>query len=54
MVACIGNGDQRILFDKANDLLIVATAGNYNKWDIKKNVYALLKEYVYPALINNK
>ena len=54
MVACIGNGDQRILFDKANDLLIVATAGNYNKWDIKKNVYALLNEYVYPALINNK
>jgi len=54
MVACIGNGDQRILFDKANDLLIVATAGNYNKWDIKKNVYQLLKEYVYPALINNK
>ena len=54
MVACIGNGDQRILFDKTNDLLIVATAGNYNKWNIKNSVYALAKEYVYPALINNK
>ena len=53
-VFCIGNGDQKIIFDKTNHLLIVSTAGNYNKWDIKKNVYALLKEYVYPALINNK
>jgi CubicO group peptidase (beta-lactamase class C family) len=54
MVACVGNGDQRILFDKKNDLLIVINAGNYNKWDIEKNAYALVKDYVYPALINNK
>ena len=53
-VACVGNGDQRILFDKTNDLLVVTTAGNYNKWTIKKNANALVKEYVYPALINNK
>ena len=52
VVACVGNGDQRIFFDKANDLLVVITAGNYNKWDIKQNVYALVKNYVYPALIN--
>lgn len=52
LVACIGNGDQRILFDKSNDLLIVATAGNYNKWDIENNVYALVKNYVYPAIKN--
>ena len=54
IVACVGNGDQRIFFDKTNDLLIVATAGNYNKWTIKKNADALVKEYVYPALIKNK
>ena len=53
-VFCNGNGDQKIIFDKTNDLLIVATAGNYNNWDIKNTVYALLKEYVYPALVNNK
>ena len=51
MVACIGNGDQKILFDKKSGLLVVINAGNYNKWDIEKNTYALLKEYVYPALI---
>ena len=50
-VACVGNGDQRIYFDKKNDLVIVITAGNYNKWDIKKNSFAMLKDYIYPALI---
>jgi len=53
-VYCDGKGDQKIIFDKTNDLLIVATAGNYNTLDDKNSVYALLKEYVYPALINNK
>jgi len=52
-VYCDGKGDQKIIFDKTNDLLIVATAGNYEKRDIKNSVYELLKKYVYPSLINN-
>ncbi len=52
LVGAVGNGDQKIIFDKSNSLVIVSTAGNYNKWDIRKNVYALVKEYVYPALID--
>ena len=51
IVACVGNGDQRIFFDKARDLVVVITAGNYNKWDIEKNAGALLKDYIYPALV---
>lgn len=54
IVACIGNGDQRIFFDKIHDLVVVITAGNYNKWDIKKNSHALLKNYIYPALFKQK
>jgi CubicO group peptidase (beta-lactamase class C family) len=50
MVACVGNGDQRIYFDKKNGLIVVITAGNYNKWDIKNNSGAMLKNYIYPAL----
>ena len=50
MVACIGNGDQRIFIDKTNDLVVVTNAGNYNKWDIENDAYALLLGYVYPAL----
>ena len=53
-VYCDGKGDQKIIFDKTNDLLIVATAGNYEKRDIRNTVYALLKKYVYPSLMDNK
>jgi CubicO group peptidase (beta-lactamase class C family) len=50
IIACVGNGDQRIFMDKTNDLLVVVTAGNYNKWDIKNNAGALVKNYIYAAL----
>ena len=40
----VGNGDQRIFFDKKNNLMIVMTAGNYNKWDIKNNAFAILRK----------
>jgi len=53
-VYCDGKGDQKIIFDKTNDLLIVATAGNYNNLDDKNSVYALLKEYVFSPLVKNK
>ena len=50
LVACVGNGDQRIYFDTKHNLVIVITAGNYNKWNIEKNSFAMLKDYIYPAL----
>lgn len=42
--AAIGNGDQRIYFDKTNNLLVAMTAGNYNQWDIENNASAILKK----------
>jgi CubicO group peptidase (beta-lactamase class C family) len=53
IVSAVGNGDQRIFFNKMRDLVIVITAGNYNKWDIKNNSLALVRDFVYPALIKN-
>ena len=50
LIGCVGNGDQRIFFDKTHNIMVVTTAGNYNKWTIKKNAYALMKEYIYPSL----
>jgi CubicO group peptidase (beta-lactamase class C family) len=41
--AAVGNGDQRIFFDVANDLVVVMTAGNYNKWDIKNDSFAIMR-----------
>jgi len=46
--AAVGNGDQRIYFDKSNNLLVVTTAGNYNKWGIENNASAILKK-IYTA-----
>lgn len=42
--AAVGNGDQRIYFDKTNNLLVVTTAGNYNMWDIENNASAIFKK----------
>jgi CubicO group peptidase (beta-lactamase class C family) len=49
----VGNGDQRIFFDKRNDMVIVVTAGNYNIWNIPRNSVHLLKEYILPAVIKD-
>ncbi len=50
LVVCVGNGDQRVFMNKENGLVVVITAGNYNKWDIRKNAGALLKDFIYPAV----
>ena len=50
IVACVGNGDQRIFIDQTRDMIIVITAGNYNNWTITKNSSALVKDYIYAAL----
>ena len=45
----VGNGDQRIFIDRKKQLVVTVTAGNYNKWDLKKASYELLSDFVYPA-----
>jgi CubicO group peptidase (beta-lactamase class C family) len=52
IVAAVGNGDQRIYFDEVNQLIVVVTAGNYNKWSIKKDSEALLSDFIYPSFLN--
>jgi len=47
--AAVGNGDQRIFFDKKRKLIVVMTAGNYNRWDIKNNSFAILRK-IYESL----
>ena len=42
--AAVGNGDQKIFFDKKNNMVVVTTSGNYNKWGIKNNAKAILKK----------
>jgi hypothetical protein len=39
---------------KENSLLVVITAGNYNKWDIENISNAILKKYILPLISPNK
>lgn len=50
LVAGLGNGDQRIFFDKENDLVVVVTAGNYNLY-VPNNALALTKQFIYPSFL---
>jgi CubicO group peptidase (beta-lactamase class C family) len=50
LIACVGNGDQRIFIDKARKLVIVITAGNYNLWEIRNDAAELSRRYIYAAL----
>jgi CubicO group peptidase (beta-lactamase class C family) len=50
--AANGNGDQRLYFDKTNNLLVAVTAGNYNKWDIKNGSWQLVENFIYPSFIH--
>ena len=51
MVAAVGNGGQNIFWDLKNDLIVVTTAGNYNKWDLENDSYALLRNEIYPLFL---
>ena len=47
IVAAKGYGDQSIYWDLENDIIVVTTAGNYEKPEIKNNTYSLLRDQVY-------
>jgi CubicO group peptidase (beta-lactamase class C family) len=53
MVVAVGNGDQRIFFNKEADLVVVTTAGNYNQWNLSKHPGTLLQDFIYPAISEN-
>lgn len=47
---CQGNGGQLITQDKKNNLLLIVTAGNYNRWNLRKNSYDIYGDFIYPAI----
>lgn len=48
-VQCQGNGGQIIIIDKAFDLVLVITAGNYNK-NVQKGSWDIYPDFIYPSL----
>lgn len=51
-IQCQGNGGQIIVIDKLSDLVLVITAGNYDRIDIRKSSWDIYFDFVYPALVN--
>jgi hypothetical protein len=49
-ISLIPIAPQGIFIDRENDLLVVATSGNYNLWDIDNNASAIL-EKIYGSFI---
>ncbi|CAN5227538.1 serine hydrolase [soil metagenome] len=49
-----GNGGQKVQIDTANQLMVVVTAGNYNKRGLKKSSFHIYEDIVYPALLDRK
>lgn len=47
-----GNGGQIVQIDRANEIMVVATAGNYNKRDTKKSTQVMIEDIVYPAMFD--
>jgi CubicO group peptidase (beta-lactamase class C family) len=45
-----GNGGQRIFMNKESNLIVVITAGNYNKSNIPNDGQRALEKYILPAL----
>jgi CubicO group peptidase (beta-lactamase class C family) len=50
MVIAVGNGNQRIFFNKPADLVVVTLAGDYNQWNLPNHPGKLLPDFIYPAV----
>ncbi|MDZ4792869.1 MAG: serine hydrolase [Bacteroidota bacterium] len=49
-----GNGGQIIVIDRQNNLVLVTTAGNYDRTNLRKSSWDLYYDFVYPAILNKK
>jgi CubicO group peptidase (beta-lactamase class C family) len=45
-----GNGGQKIIVDRKNNIVLVITAGNYNQRNLRKNSNDIFPDFVYPAI----
>ena len=51
-IAFIGNGGQEVHIDAKTKVMVVVTAGNYNRNDLKKYSWDIYPDIVFPALLD--
>jgi len=50
-VEATGNGGQKIEINKQEDLILVITAGNYDKKNLGKTSFDIYLDFVYPSIL---
>ncbi|MBK6750067.1 MAG: serine hydrolase [Acidobacteria bacterium] len=50
VIELTGNGGQKIMIDKKNDLIVVVTAGTYDSKGLKKYSFDILLDIAYPSV----
>lgn len=46
-----GNGGQKIEMNKSENLIVIITAGNYNKGNLRKYSYDLYLDFIIPSIV---
>lgn len=52
VIELAGNGGQKIMIDKKNDLIVVVTAGTYDSKGLKKYSFDILLDIAYPSILS--
>ncbi|MEQ1642417.1 MAG: serine hydrolase [Pyrinomonadaceae bacterium] len=52
VIELTGNGGQKIMIDKKNDLIVVVTAGTYDSKGLKKYSFDILIDIAYPSILS--
>lgn len=52
LIELSGNGGQEVYIDRARQLMIVITAGNYDRHDLKKSPIDIYFDIVEPAVLD--
>ncbi len=52
LIELTGNGGQKVYVDEADQLMVVVTAGDYDRHDLKKSPFDIHFDIVRPAVLD--
>ena len=54
LIELSGNGGQKVLIEEASDLMVIITAANYDRRDLKKSSIDIYFDVVQPAILDRE